>query len=70
MGKDTTLGIKLSSTTKEESGKCVRTHTHIHAITSSGKKRGHEFEGEWGGVCGRDWREERQQNGRNLVINL
>lgn len=25
----------------------------------------HEFEGGWGGICGRDWREERE--GRNVI---
>lgn len=38
-----------------------------NSIAISGN-RGHGFEGEWGGVYGRVWREKR--GGRNVIITL
>lgn len=39
-------------------------YKYMHAIRMNGK-RGCEFEGEEGGICGRVWREERE--GRNVL---
>ena len=40
-------------------------NTYIHAITIN-EKRGHDFEGGWGGLHGRAWRE--GSEGRNVVV--
>lgn len=43
-------------------------NTCTDAITISEKRKGHEFEGEWGGAKRRVWREEREA--RDVVIKL
>lgn len=43
----------------------MHVYTHMHVITGREQKRSHEFEGMWGGVYGRAWREKRE--GRNAV---
>lgn len=41
------------------------TYIYMHAIKIN-EKRGYKFEGEWGGLYKRVWREERER--RNVII--
>jgi len=53
----------------------THTHTHTHTIQyichihinarNNNETLGHEFEGEWGWVYGRDWKE--KSEGRNVL---
>lgn len=47
--------------------KNICAYMYMHSIAIS-EKRGHELEGEWGGVYGKVWKEERKE--RNVVIKL
>lgn len=38
----------------------LHAYTYIHTI-AVGAKRGHESEGEWGGIYGKTWREEMEE---------
>jgi hypothetical protein len=40
----------------------------MHAITSA--KRSHEFEGEWGGIYGRTWREDKEERTVTVLLYI
>lgn len=40
----------------------------MHTITTDKYRRGHEYEGKYGRVCGRDWKEEKEE--RKGIIKI